>query len=301
MSGEDLRWCLVETYVGVRRGPTLVFVGILGGKPIDVFAEQAVDFPHSWLVGQHVEVLADDARVIAHRGACLRQPWRQFVHLARRLVDEGQQDVEGQAVLLQQTLAQGIQVVGEVAGEDGRQVQVAPLPGVGLHHSAGQDRGYLPEKACFFFRTTFHEDGYVGKIQQPALAESLQGVEHAVAICMPLPDVHRDASGRMYPESLLPACHHLRQELHQGVVLERGDVELCVGRHARQARGIVGLHGLGQRACRLLRAAIYLHHPEAFAVEGMGQVGGQVTRPDKYDRGVFYASFHNGFQFLVIS
>ena len=149
---------------------------------------------------EHCQVFVDHVLVVADRRSGLRLPWRKAVYLRRCLVDQREQDLERDPFFTQDIIRQGIDVVDEVAGEHGGEVQMAPFLG-------WQETDITRDGPCELFQDRpillavgLQEEGNITQVYPADLAESLQRIQDTPACGERLEDGKWHAAGRVDPE-----------------------------------------------------------------------------------------------------
>ena len=123
------------------------------------------------------------------------------MHLRGRLVNQGEQHIEGDTVRSQQLVGSIIHGVGEVAGKDGSNMQQGTATRVGTIYLARQtmrQRLYGHERCL---ARCLHEERHLTHIYRTFLAEGLQRVQYAITCGSRLaPNIHGHATGSVEEE-----------------------------------------------------------------------------------------------------
>lgn len=96
-------------------------------QPMYILANLPIQFQHLRLISKHPQMLVNDILIIAHSRSCLCGKRFQLMHLAGRLVYQGEHCLERQPVLFQQFSSQHIHVIGKIARKHSRQMQTFAL------------------------------------------------------------------------------------------------------------------------------------------------------------------------------
>ena len=183
-------------------------------------------------------------------------------------------------------------MIGKITSEHRCQVQTFTLFGIGLIDILGEYGSNIFQCPGILRRIAFHENRYLPEIDRTLFAECLHRIEHAIPVYLACPNIHRDTSGCMYPQGIFFSGNNFGQQLHKRRIFQRNDIQPGIRCHRRQVGSIGSLYRLRQCSRRLFRTAVYLHDTESFIIKRLCQIRSQIAGSDKYNRCIFYASFH---------
>ena len=152
-------------------------------------------------------------------------------------------------------------MVDEVAGEDGRQVQILTVGGGEGVDMAGDRLGQLADRRV----VALDEERYLCEVDQPILREGLHGIEHAIATRMSLEQADGHRACGMDEELVFPTLGGTVDDLGECRVLDTDDEH-------------IGLHG----QC-FERAAVDARHIVSRLLQCRHQVGGQPPPSYQYN------------------
>ena len=117
-------------------------------QPMYILANLPIQFQHLRLISKHPQMLVNDILIIAHSRSCLCGKRFQLMHLAGRLVYQGEHCLERQPVLFQQFSSQHIHVIGKIARKHSRQMQTFALLRTCFIHVFPIGRKQCPSEAA---------------------------------------------------------------------------------------------------------------------------------------------------------
>lgn len=104
----------------------------------------------------------------------------QFVHLRSRLVYQRKHYIERYSVLLQNFLAQGIAMIHEIAGKDGREMQVLAVFTRQMIHPTAHLMRHITDLLQGMLIIRLDKTRYLREIHLTLLGESLHRIKHTI-------------------------------------------------------------------------------------------------------------------------
>ena len=179
-------------------------------------------------------------------------------------------------MLLQKFLACGVAMVGEIAGEDRREMQIFPIFAGKLIHPMA----YLASQALYLLQRKLiiclYKTRNDAEIHLALLRECLHRIKHAIMQRLSPENRHRHGTSRMQ-EHLLFAPTELRDKLLQCTILHREDIHIGIITHLRHVRERLRIQKRSQVFCRLHGAAEHLNHIVSGSMQGLAKMGSKIT------------------------
>ena len=135
---------------------------------------------------------------------------------------------------------QGIAMVGEVAGEDCCQVQIAPLL-TGQHHDTLADTACYP--ACHvkgIIIRSLNKKRYAREVYPTFLRERLHRIDDTIMAHRTLEDIQRHRPCRMIESLLTATISQMRQQVAERCILDSYDKSIGLVRQGMQVVGSTG-------------------------------------------------------------
>ena len=100
-------------------------------------------------------------------------------------------------MILQNLLAQSIAMIHEIAGKDGRKMQVLTVFTRQMIHPATHLMRHITNLLQGMLIIRLNKTRYLREIHLTLLGESLHRIKHTIMQCHPLEHIHRDRASRM--------------------------------------------------------------------------------------------------------
>ena len=142
------------------------------------------------------------------------------MHFACRFVNQGKHDIKWQMIFFQQFGGKSIHMVGKVTGKDSCQMKTPALLRIGFVHLIRERTGNRFQQLGIFRSFCFNKERYFPKINFTLFAERLHRIKYSVAFRMTFPNIHRDATCRMYQQRMLLPISDLRQQFDESGIFQ---------------------------------------------------------------------------------
>ena len=131
-------------------------------------------------------------------------------------------------MLLQDFLAQGIAMIHEIAGKDGREMQVLAVFTRQMIHPTAHLMRHITDQLQGVFIICLDKTRYLREIHLTLLGESLHRIKHTIMQSHSLENIHRDRACRMQKNLGLLSFAENRNQLYNSTILHRNDVQICI-------------------------------------------------------------------------